>query len=75
MFAPGAGKTDGSAIDYDGPRTADGLISWSELKFEEFGGQVDVDIPELVSLDIFKQTCETKGRCAVAILPGMCMIA
>lgn len=73
MFPPGAGKTDGGAIDYNGPRTAEGLISWAELKFEEFGGQIEVEIPELTSKDTFAELCGAKGRCAIAVLPGICL--
>lgn len=70
MFPPGGGKTDDSATDYNGERSADALIAWSQAKFTEYGGKVEVEIPELVSQDIFDSICGSKSRCAIAVLPG-----
>jgi len=72
FFPPGReNKDDSMAIDYQGPREADGIVAWARNEFEKRGGKVTIDIPEVISQEIFEDLCEKKSKCLLAVLPNL----
>ena len=49
-FFPGGKKDDGSAIDYDGPRTASGMTEWA---IEKTKGEKNFDHVQLTSQEVY----------------------
>lgn len=68
MFPAGAGKSDGSAVDYNGPREAAGMTQWALQQLEKSGGG-GAPVTELVSDDVLRSKCKGKKICVVAFLP------
>lgn len=50
-FFPGGKKDDGSAIDYDGPRTAAGMTEWA---LEKTKGLNNFEQVQLTSQDVYE---------------------
>ena len=58
------------AIDYDGARSAEGIVQTGLEKLEKFGFIPDID--QLTTPQQYKETCEESGRtCVVVFLPNM----
>ncbi|GBG25026.1 Protein disulfide-isomerase A6 [Hondaea fermentalgiana] len=70
FFPPGAmNKDDDAAEDYQMERSAEAIVAWSLEAFERHGGQVSLEIPELVSQADFEDTCGAQSKCVIAFLP------
>ncbi|XP_076261162.1 protein disulfide-isomerase A6 homolog CaBP1 [Rhynchophorus ferrugineus] len=66
FFAPGS-KSSSSAEEYDGGRTSSDIVTWALDKLAE-----NIAAPEVLqvtSQDIFKNECEQKPLCIIAVLP------
>lgn len=66
FFAPGA-KSASGAEEYDGGRTSSEIVQWALDKLAD-----SIPSPELtqvISFDLFKDQCEQKPLCIVAVLP------
>jgi protein disulfide-isomerase A6 len=66
FFAPGKKSSD-SVSDYDGGRIANDIVTWSLEKLAE-----NVPAPEVVEIidkNVFKEACDQKPLCVVALLP------
>uniref|UniRef100_A0A0N5AGI5 Protein disulfide-isomerase A6 homolog n=1 Tax=Syphacia muris TaxID=451379 RepID=A0A0N5AGI5_9BILA len=64
-FAPGSSASD--AVDYDGGRTSDDIISWALEKVAE-----NVPAPEVieaVSQSVVEDACKEKQLCVISVLP------
>lgn len=64
LFAPGAKE---SPVDFDGGRTASDIVSWALDKLSE-----NIPAPEVNQIldeTSFKEACEDKPLCVVAVLP------
>lgn len=64
LFAPGAKE---SPVDFDGGRTASDIVSWALDKLSE-----NIPAPEVNQIldeASFKEACEDKPLCVVAVLP------
>ena len=63
-FPPGP-KSDSSAIDYNGERETTAIVEWAQQMFEQHGGKVEVEVPELVNQSVLEKTCGANKRCVV----------
>lgn len=66
FFGPGP-KSSSSAEEYDGGRTSSEIVQWALDKLAD-----SIPAPELtevISQDLFKEQCEQKPLCVVAVLP------
>lgn len=62
------GKKDADSVaDYDGGRTAKGIIDWAMEKVAE--SVPAPDIVQVVDEDSFKDACDQKPLCIVSVLP------
>lgn len=64
LFAAGAKD---SPVDYDGGRTASDIVNWALDKLAENVPSPEVN--QIISEESFKQACEGKPLCVVAVLP------
>lgn len=66
MF-PGGKKDASDAVDYDGGRTSDSIVSWA---LEKLAANVPAPDPvELTSQEVLRSACEDHQLCIVSILP------
>ena len=70
VFGPGP-KDDSSATTYEGPREAEAIADFAMSTFERLGGQVKIEIPELVSQSIFDKTCVKEKKCVIVFLEDL----
>lgn len=64
FFAPGAKD---SPSDYDGGRTAEDIINWATDKLAE--NVPSPEVTQIINEKGFKDACEEKPLCVVAVLP------
>ncbi|KAK4473610.1 hypothetical protein MN116_002963 [Schistosoma mekongi] len=65
-FFPAGSKTD-DPIDYDGPRTSDGIVAWALEKVD--ASTPAPEIIELTSANILKEACENHPLCIISVFP------
>ena len=58
------------AVDYNGPRTADGIVSTALDALEKAGGAVPTSV-ELTSQEVLTSHCTGQSICIVAVLPPL----
>lgn len=66
VFAPNSVK-DSDAMDYNGARDADGIVSEVQRLLEEHAGPVE--IAQLTSSAVLEENCPPKKICVIAVLP------
>ena len=66
IFPPKTAR-DEDAIDYEGPRDADGIVNEVQLLLEKYAGPIEV--LQLTSNDALEAACPSKRICVVAVLP------
>jgi protein disulfide-isomerase A6 len=70
VFGPGP-KSDSTATTYEGPRDAEAIATFATETFEKLGGQVKLDIPELIDQSIFEKTCMKEKKCVIVFLEDL----
>jgi len=70
VFGPGR-KSDSSATTYEGPREAEAIADFAMSTFERMGGQIKLEIPELVDQSVFEKTCAQEKRCVIIFLDDL----
>lgn len=66
FFAPGP-KSASSAEEYDGGRTSSEIVQWA---LEKLADSIPApEVTQVVSQELFKDQCEQKPLCIVAVLP------
>ncbi|RZC42809.1 protein disulfide-isomerase A6 [Asbolus verrucosus] len=66
FFAPGKKSSD-SVSDYDGGRTSNDIVNWALEKLAE--NVPAPDVVQIVDQNMFKEACDQKPLCVVALLP------
>jgi protein disulfide-isomerase A6 len=69
-FPPGP-KSDSSAIEYQGAREAEALVEWATSTFQQYGGKIVMEVPEIVNQAVFESSCGTKKKCVMVFLPDI----
>lgn len=70
VFGPGP-KDDATAMNYEGPRDAEAIAEYATSTFESLGGQVKVEISELLDQSIFEKTCGKQKKCVIVFLDDL----
>jgi protein disulfide-isomerase A6 len=68
VFGPGP-KSVSDAVNYEGPREADGIVQWALSKFEQLGGQVKAELVEVTDQKAFASACDKK--CVLVFVPSL----
>uniref|UniRef100_A0A8D8XZ19 protein disulfide-isomerase n=1 Tax=Cacopsylla melanoneura TaxID=428564 RepID=A0A8D8XZ19_9HEMI len=66
FFSPGS-RSASDAQEYNGGRTADDIVNWALSKYTE--NVPSPEIKQIVSEATFKEACEDRPLCIVAVLP------
>lgn len=67
VFGPGP-KSDAKAMEYQGERSAEAIANYATDTFERLGGEVKVEVHELVDQAIFEKTCGKEKKCIIVFL-------
>jgi len=70
VFGPGP-KSDSSAQTYEGPRDAEAIADYAQSTFERLGGQVKMEISELIDQSTFEKTCAKEKKCVIVFLEDL----
>lgn len=68
-FFPAGQKSETDAQEFDGDRSAGGLVSWAKQKSSEI--KPPPELKQLTSEKILKDTCESAQLCIISVLPHL----
>ena len=69
-FPPGR-KSDSTAVDYNGERETEPILSFATALFEKHGGKAEMDVPEITDQATFDQTCAANKKCILVFVPDL----